>query len=417
MNGGAGESVWKYAGFSWLLAARSVVLLGNSFGIIALAFAILGRGWGTAALGIFVGARSISNLLSTFVSGALSDLVGRRRVLIVGCALAAAGQAGTALLFLQPWPNRAVLFVLVVVTGTGSAVVIPTVTAIIPEVLPESLLQKGNSFLRFGMNSSVIAGSAMAGVTIAATSPVAGLFIDAGCFLLGALAAALGVRQGATESSVQEDSPRTFWRTFRHGGSVVMATEWLWRVILGFGLVNVCFVVTSTVLGPAMAVQRGGARAWGLVLTMEGIGLAAGSLIAGRIRFKRPLHSGIACAMVIVLPIIALVLGSNMAIVGVAFLLSGMGVEIFGVMWDTTLQSNVPATALGSIVAFDYCGSLLAVPVGEMVVGPIAAATSFRGVLAVFVLVIALAMGYLLAQRSIFDLRTADMRTANVGSM
>ena len=61
-----------------------------------------------------------------------------------------------------------------------------------------------------------------------------------------------------------------------------------------------------------------------------------------------------------------------LVLAGVAFA-SGVLLDVFMVLWDTTLQQHVPEDLLSRVSAYDWLGSLVFTPVGLAVVGPIAA--------------------------------------------
>ena len=56
-----------------------------------------------------------------------------------------------------------------------------------------------------------------------------------------------------------------------------------------------------------------------------------------------------------------------------AGVLSGIGLEIFQVGWDVSVQSNVSEDKLSRVYAYDWFGSLLFIPVGQILAGPLAA--------------------------------------------
>jgi hypothetical protein len=56
-------------------------------------------------------------------------------------------------------------------------------------------------------------------------------------------------------------------------------------------------------------------------------------------------------------------------------------VDIFEVLWSTSLQNHVPNEALARINSYDMLGSFALGPLGLVVVGPLAAAWGVRPVL------------------------------------
>jgi tellurite resistance protein TehA-like permease len=53
----------------------------------------------------------------------------------------------------------------------------------------------------------------------------------------------------------------------------------------------------------------------------------------------------------------------------------GVGFDLFGVLWMTTMQHEVPAESLSRVASYDALGSLMLGPVGLLLAGP--AATLF----------------------------------------
>jgi hypothetical protein len=51
---------------------------------------------------------------------------------------------------------------------------------------------------------------------------------------------------------------------------------------------------------------------------------------------------------------------------------SGAGIAIFGALWTTTLQQQVPAAVLSRVSAYDWLGGAVLAPVGFAAAGPVA---------------------------------------------
>jgi hypothetical protein len=50
----------------------------------------------------------------------------------------------------------------------------------------------------------------------------------------------------------------------------------------------------------------------------------------------------------------------------------------FGANWDTTMQREIPADILSRLSAYDWFGSLVFLPIGYAIVGPISHAIGIR---------------------------------------
>ncbi len=143
--------------------------------------------------------------------------------------------------------------------------------------------------------------------------------------------------------------------------------------MVAFGFMNAAHAGSSNVLGPTIAREElGGAAAWGLILSAEAAGLVLGGLLMLWLRPRRILLVGCA-AMGLLLPgLILLSVAAPVAVIAAAYMLAGVGLEIFGVFWDMSLQQNIPQEALSRVYSYDALGSFVLIPLGLIVAGPIA---------------------------------------------
>ena len=128
-------------------------------------------------------------------------------------------------------------------------------------------------------------------------------------------------------------------------------------------------------LGPLLAKQyMGGAPAWAAVLTAMAIGLVSRSLVAMRLRLRYPLRIAAAATFGFLPPFLVLAFHAPVWLVAAAMLVNGVCVDIFEVLWATSLQTHIPNDALARISSYDMLGSFVLGPLGLLAVGPIAAA-------------------------------------------
>jgi hypothetical protein len=67
-----------------------------------------------------------------------------------------------------------------------------------------------------------------------------------------------------------------------------------------------------------------------------------------------------------------LALGVPWEAVAASMLLAGIGIELFSVFWDMSLQAHVPNDVLSRVSAWDALGSLVLIPAAYAIVGPLA---------------------------------------------
>ena len=140
-------------------------------------------------------------------------------------------------------------------------------------------------------------------------------------------------------------------------------------------LLNAAETGALNVLGPVVAkAELGGAFAYGAIFAAEALGLLLGAGIALRFKPSRPLFVG--CAAMILLPpvVILLALGAPLPLILFAAVVAGLGIELFGVYWDTALQQHIPERALSRVSSYDALGSFIFIPLGQLAAGPTAEA-------------------------------------------
>lgn len=360
--------------FRWLVAARTTALLGNAIAPLALAFAVLDLTGSPTDLGLVVAARSVANVAVLLIGGVIADRL-PRNVVLVGTSIGAGLTQGlVAALVITGSATIPLLIVFSIINGALAAVSLPASSALVPQTVSAEQLRPANAILRLSVNAGSIVGASLGSVLVAIFGPGFGLAIDAGTFALAALLFTRlrpYPRPGAPETSSKGKRAsvihdlRTGWREFTN-------RRWVWIVVLQFMLVNAAFTGAIAVLGPIVADATFGRASWGLVLASETIGFVLGGLIALRWRPRHALGIGVALTATLAVPVTMLALAPWVPVLIAAFFLGGMAIEQFGIAWDQTLQQNIPADRLARVYSYDAAGSFIAIPLGEVLVGPLA---------------------------------------------
>ena len=249
-----------------LVIGSTVSRLGNSIAPVALAFAVLDLTGSATSLGIVVGARSLANVIFALLGGVVADRL-PRNIILVGSSLAGAVSQGlVAVLVFERVDSVALLAALSAVNGTVSAFALPASVALIPQTVPAEQLVPANAFARMGANAASLLGLPLAGVVVAGLGSDWGIAIDAASFAVAALFFGL-VRIPAVERAAP--GGRSVLRDLIDGWQAFIARTWLWVVVAAFGVLNMAFAGGVTVLGPVVADETVGRRAWGFVLGAE----------------------------------------------------------------------------------------------------------------------------------------------------
>jgi predicted MFS family arabinose efflux permease len=391
--------------FRLLFAGRTTSLVGSAIAQVALAFAVLDLTGSKTDLGLILVCREIPLILFLLVGGIWADRLPRNRVMVGADVASALSQAVAATLLITGGAEIWHLAALASVNGAASAFFFPASSGVIPQTVPAPILQQANALLALAVNSAMIGGAAVAGFLVAAFGPGWAIAIDAGTYLLGGIFIAL-MRLPAIEP---DESPRFLselsagWRAFR-------SRTWLWVIVLQFSFLLMVTVGAFSVLGPVVADEElGGPKAWGAILTAQAAGLVVGGLLGLRFQPRRMLVAATLGILFFPAPLVALGFPLGVpAIAAVAFV-AGVGAEIFGLLWNTTVQQEIPADMLSRVYSYDALGSLALVPIGYAVAGPIADAIGVRATLWG-----AAAIGFAvtLAVLAVRDVRTLERRVA-----
>jgi MFS family permease len=414
----------RHPAFRLLLTGRTISALGNAFAPIALAFAVLDLTGSATDLGLVVGVRTLVNVLFLLFGGVLADRL-PRHLLMVGSGLAAAAtQGAVAALVLTHTANIPTLIALSAVNGMVGGLSMPASAALLPQTVPVEERQQGNALARLLLNAAAIIGAPVAGIAVAAVGPGWGIAVDAATFAASAFCFALvRVPAPAAEPAPGSESAegliggeqtagapagegrKSILADLRTGWTEFISRTWLWVVVAGFCVLNAAWSGALTVLGPVVADETFGRQSWGFILAAETAGMIVGGLIAMRIRVHRLLFLGTAATALEALPVLSLGVFPHVGLLVVAGFVAGVGLEQFGVAWETTMQEHVPADKLARVYSYDMVGSFVAIPVGQVIAGPVAQAVGVEPTLVGAAALIVLAVLGMLSSRDVRQLR------------
>jgi MFS family permease len=361
--------------FAWFFTGRAVSLLGTSMAPVALAFAVLDASDSTSDLGIVVAAHMVPLLAFLLIGGAVADRFSRRTVLVTSNVGSGLTQAAVAVILLTHHYSLLGVAALEFANGVLAAFTTPALRGVVPELVPGTQLQRANAVLGSTRNATKIIGPSAAGILVATAGSGSAIAFDAATYLLAAACIArvrLPGRTPPARSTVLADI-RAGWTAYR-------AIRWVWIATLAFFVINLVNTGTWQVLGPALTKDRSGEAVWGFVLSARGAGLLVMSVLMYRLVFRYLLRAGQLASALGSLPLLALGLGANAPWLIGAALIGGVGSSVTGIAYDTSLQEHVPKDVLSRVSSYDDLLSYLAIPIGQLAVGPLAQVLGGRSV-------------------------------------
>lgn len=360
--------------FQLLFSAQSISWVGSQIVPVALAFAVLDLTGSAADLGFVLSARLVSMVVFLLTGGVWADRLSRR-TLMIGTSLlqmVSQGMLGALLVFghARIWELMALQFV----QGTAIAFARPASRGVVAEIVPPERRRQANALLWGVASLAGAVGPALGGVLVSVMSPGLAILADAASF---ALAAVLFARMQLPASP---PTPRaSFLHDLQQGWREVSSRRWVWAGIVNSGIACLVWLSSLSVLGPLVAKQSlGGPSAWALILVAYGIGAFLGNAVVLRVRPRRPLVLAYCLTIGCSLTLFLLALAAPLPLIVVTELYSGAAGGIYGVLWETTLQEQIPLASYSRVAAYDSMGGMVLRPLGLAIMGPLAALIGVR---------------------------------------
>ncbi|MFJ6776937.1 MFS transporter, partial [Kitasatospora sp. NPDC091257] len=354
------------SGFRLLFVGRTLSTLGDAVVPAALAIAVTRATGSAGALGLVLGCAMVPRLLLLPVGGVVGDRFDPRLVALTTDLVRAAAQLLVGLELLRGDPDLTHVALASAVGGTASAFAMPTASPLVAATVRGELRLRANALLGSTTAAARLGGPALAGLLVYTAGPGWAFVLDGASF---ALSAALLTRLRIDHVPGE---PRSLRRDLAEGWSEVRSRDWYWTSLIAHGVWNGASSVLLT-LGPLIAATRlGGDGAW-VALTQAGaVGLLVGSLIAGRLRPRRPVLAGNLALALYGLPLLALALPAPapLAVAAQAVAMAGLG--FLNPVWETVVQQEFPPGALARVTSYDWLLSLAGAPLGY-VLAPLAA--------------------------------------------
>jgi MFS family permease len=356
----------------WLGRVSSSV--GDAMTPVALTFAVLSLHGSATALGGVLASLTIARVVFTLAGGVVADRLSRRTIMLA-CDVARAGiQAFIGAMLLTHHMTLSLLVACEALFGAASAFFAPAADGLLPQTVGEESLQGANALLGMSRNTLNVFGPALSGLIVAVAGSGWVFATDAVSFVASA----------AFLSRLDVNAParaplRSFGTELREGLREVTARSWVRTPIVGFAITNLMFA-SFLVLGPVVFVAHfpHPSKCWGLVSACGSVGAIVGAFASVKLAPRHPLYGAFVATTLVAVPIAALArpLPWEAIAVGWGF---GMGAIALGnTWWETTLQRSIPEHVFSRVRSYDILVSFVFMPVGMVVLGPIADAVGFE---------------------------------------
>jgi MFS family permease len=394
--------------FRLLLVDRLLAPFSTGFSMVGVSFAVLNVTGSTADLSYVLAAQVAPMLVFTLISGVFADRLRPQWVIIAGNLAVIVGEGTFGVLMLTTaHPALWAMICLEALNGIGGALFYPASQALLPQIVPDALLQEGSSISRLAMNTGQMTGAASAGLVVAAFGPGWALTLCAITMtgtipLMLALKAGGNIVRGTARPAGMLTELRDGWTEFR-------SHTWLWATVIQFCLVMMAFNGAFLVLGPVVARSHlGGPAAWGAITAADALGLIAGGVVSLRYTPRRPMLFVVASGAAIAASPLSLALVLPLPVICLVSFFLGTLIEVMMVRWTVEMTTRIPSGMLARVSSYDALGSMSAMPIGALLAGPLAAAIGVSATQFAAAAVIVIASALTLLARDIWTIRSDD---------
>ncbi len=381
--------------FRLLFAGRCVSLLGDGAFLVALAWQAYMLSNAPTALVLLGIAMTVPLIALLLFGGVVSDRHGRRQVMLLADLARAALLGLLAGLAVSGELRLWHMIVIVALYGSAQAFFDPASDAILPDLLPESLLGEANALEQVVRPLALrLGGPAIGGVLIGVLGVGAAFAVDGATFLISAatlwsmsarasVAPAHGTSQLAGSTA---QVGRAFTSQVHEGWAYVRRHVWLWGTFASAGIAYLLFMGPAAVLLPFMVKHElgGSGEQLGFVLGAGGLGSVACALVMMR--------SGLpSLRMTFIFAVWTLatlaVCGYGLATSIWELMLASLAFNLLEtagtIVWATVKQSHVPSHMLGRVSSLDWLISIGLLPLSFALTAPLSALLGVRATLIV----------------------------------
>ncbi len=385
-----------------------ITYMGTAMAPIAMAFGVLELTGSTKDAAFVLAAPTLAGILIVLLGGAIADRTSRQAIIVIAEVVAMVVQLVIGVLFLSGEATLLLLSLLMLINGAAMAFNGPASAGFIPQLVEKEDLQATNALLGISRNGAMIFGAALGGVLVAWVGAGMTLLIDALSFGFSALL----VWRLVPKRQIKPEKTSIF-QDLKLGWAAFSEHRWIWVIVVQFAFVVAAAESVLALIGPAVAkTLLGGPMDWGFIAAGLGLGTVIGGMIAFKINVTYPLRLATICVLFLGLLPMTLSVPLSVLWIALSALVAGIAIEIFSVIWMTTLQRKIPAHLLSRVSAYDHIGSISLAPLGIVVAGFLFESWGYRAVLWLSAATIVVPTIAVLFVKDVWYMREDDVFTA-----
>ncbi len=375
-EGSRPRSILRESSFVRLWAGTTASGLATWALPFVLGLGVLTRELSAVELGVVLAARTVGFLAAVPVSGVLADRHSRRGV-VLWAGLAAA--AGAPVIAVGLGWSVPVMVVAAVVMGAGQGACRPAFQALVAEVVDAERRQTANAAMALATRTTTLVAPGLTAL-LAIVFDTRALLLGLGVVWLGAALIPPKGRPAPVTRAAREP----FLREFADGVAEARRHPWF---LAGLGALTAVIATGYAATGvalPLISRDRYDAEVvLAAAMTAYTVGGLLGALVVTRWRPRAQGWVALAALGCYGFAPLALLLPVHWFVIVVAYVIAGLGIELFNVPWFTATQREVEPDKLARVSSLDFLMSYGLAPLGYALIAPAMAAFGVTTVLAV----------------------------------
>lgn len=355
--------------FRRLWIGQSLSRFGDSIMLIMLPIVVYHITGSTLDMGLVMTLSMIPQIILLPFTGLLVDRFSRTKLMVLSDAIRFLLLVILSLSSSFNCLSMSLLYGYAIFAGIMSALFQPAYAAVRAQVFTSNIRNAANSLNQISEQTARLIGPTIGGLLVSFASFTVGFGIDALSFLASVVTLMM-LSDNAPVSKNSSNNFRSFIGELFGGYLELRKNRWLWITIIAFTLINIAFAGFVPILIPWLVNEHFGlpAYAYGVLISASGMGSLIAALIFGQ--RQKWSHRGLYayCGVCI----------SGIALGGMAFMswfpglimfmaVYGVGITIFDLIWESSLQELVPREAYGRVASLDMLGGWALIPLGYLV--------------------------------------------------
>jgi len=354
------------------LTSQTMSLFGSSLVQYAIMWYITLETQSGVMMTIFIICGFVPTFFLSPFAGVWADRYNRKVIIILSDTIIATVTLIMAIVFIMGYKEFWLLFVISAIRGLGSAVQMPTVSAFIPQIVPEDKLMRVNGISTSIQSMIMVISPIASGALLTMASIELIFFIDVFTAAVGVLTLLFFLRVPPHAKALEKQKV-SYYTDLRDGFHYIKNHAYVRKFFIFCGLF---FILVSPVafLTPLQVARSFGDDVWRL--TMIEITFSAGMIIGGIIMaswggFRNKIHTMVLACLIMGAGTVALGIIPMFWLYNVVMAAVGLAMPMMNTPSTVLLQQKVEEEFLGRVFGVLSMISSSMMPLGMLIFGPL----------------------------------------------